>query len=81
MAHRLSTIKNADKIFVFLNGKIVEVGKHSELMDRKGAYHDLVINQVTMGGEPGTIFVGFLLLLVRITANFSVYRERIYIRR
>ncbi|KRT85664.1 AAA protein [Oryctes borbonicus] len=53
VAHRLSTIKNADKIFVFSDGKIVEIGQHVELMERRGIYHDLVINQVTVGGEPG----------------------------
>ncbi|GJQ81867.1 hypothetical protein Trydic_g9893 [Trypoxylus dichotomus] len=53
VAHRLSTIKNADKIFVFSGGKIVEIGQHAELMDRRGVYHDLVINQVAIGGEPG----------------------------
>ncbi|KAI4456367.1 atp-binding cassette sub-family b [Holotrichia oblita] len=55
VAHRLSTIKNADKIFVFSGGKIVEVGTHVELMGRKGVYHDLVINQVTIGDDPGDL--------------------------
>jgi len=44
IAHRLSTVKNADEICVFHNGKIVERGKHSELLNKGGAYrklHDL----------------------------------------
>jgi ATP-binding cassette subfamily B protein len=38
IAHRLSTIQNADQILVFDDGKIVEQGKHKELLDRKGKY-------------------------------------------
>ena len=39
IAHRLSTIQNADIIAVVQDGKIVEMGTHSELMEAKGAYH------------------------------------------
>jgi ATP-binding cassette subfamily B (MDR/TAP) protein 1 len=43
VAHRLSTIRNADVIAVVKNGVIVEQGKHDELMAREnGAYHALV---------------------------------------
>jgi ATP-binding cassette subfamily B (MDR/TAP) protein 1 len=42
IAHRLSTIKKADKIVVMQLGKIVEEGTHNELLDRKGAYFNLV---------------------------------------
>ena len=42
IAHRLSTIQKADLIVVMQNGKIVEQGKHSELLDKKGAYFKLV---------------------------------------
>lgn len=42
VAHRLSTVKNADRIFVFQNGKIVETGKHEELLEQSGIYADLV---------------------------------------
>jgi ABC-type multidrug transport system fused ATPase/permease subunit len=38
VAHRLSTIRNADKIVVLHKGKIREVGKHSELIDLNGIY-------------------------------------------
>lgn len=42
IAHRLSTIKNADKIVVMHKGKIVEQGRHSELLDHDGTYKKLV---------------------------------------
>lgn len=42
IAHRLSTIKNVDNIVVMQNGRIVEQGKHGELLDKKGAYYHLV---------------------------------------
>ncbi|XMB85625.1 ABC transporter ATP-binding protein [Mycoplasmatota bacterium WC44] len=45
IAHRLSTIVNADLILVLKNGKITERGNHKELLDQKGYYHKLYINQ------------------------------------
>lgn len=41
IAHRLSTIQNADKIIVMHKGRIREIGKHQELLDKKGIYYDL----------------------------------------
>lgn len=41
VAHRLSTIKNSDKIIVLHKGKIREVGKHDELLEKKGFYYNL----------------------------------------
>ncbi len=41
IAHRLSTIKNADRILVLHMGKLVEAGKHEELMKKKAAYYNL----------------------------------------
>ena len=41
VAHRLSTIKNADKIFVIDDGGILEYGNHDSLMEKKGAYYEL----------------------------------------
>uniref|UniRef100_A0A9J8C2V0 ATP-binding cassette sub-family B member 5 n=1 Tax=Cyprinus carpio carpio TaxID=630221 RepID=A0A9J8C2V0_CYPCA len=46
VAHRLSTIRNADVIAGFQNGEIVELGTHDELMERKGIYQSLVTMQV-----------------------------------
>jgi len=45
IAHRLSTIKSADRILVIQNGRIVEVGTHRELIQRRGAYYDLYTRQ------------------------------------
>uniref|UniRef100_A0A8C5I2M5 ABC-type xenobiotic transporter n=1 Tax=Gouania willdenowi TaxID=441366 RepID=A0A8C5I2M5_GOUWI len=45
VAHRLSTIRNADVIAGFQNGEIVEVGTHSKLMEKHGVYHTLVTMQ------------------------------------
>jgi subfamily B ATP-binding cassette protein MsbA len=45
IAHRLSTIQNADTIVVMQKGKIVEQGKHQELLDKKGVYSNLVAMQ------------------------------------
>lgn len=41
VAHRLSTIKNADEIFVIQNGNIKEKGNHNELLEAKGIYYNL----------------------------------------
>ncbi len=49
VAHRLSTVKNADKIIVLDDGEIVEVGNHLELTRKKGAYYQLVKNQLELG--------------------------------
>jgi ATP-binding cassette subfamily B protein len=49
VAHRLSTVKNADKIVVLEKGKIVEEGTHKELTDLKGKYFELVKNQLELG--------------------------------
>ena len=49
VAHRLSTVKNADTIVVLHKGQIVEQGTHSELIAAKGAYYDLVKDQLELG--------------------------------
>jgi subfamily B ATP-binding cassette protein MsbA len=45
IAHRLSTIQKADQILVIEEGKIVERGKHDELIAKKGRYFDLFTYQ------------------------------------
>jgi ABC-type multidrug transport system fused ATPase/permease subunit len=45
IAHRLSTIRNADQILVIVNGRLVERGKHEELLASGGTYHDLYMSQ------------------------------------
>ena len=45
IAHRLSTVKNADKIAVFSDGRIVETGDHKELLHKQGVYYSLYKNQ------------------------------------
>lgn len=49
VAHRLSTVKNADNILVVDNGHIIEEGTHWELTARKGYYYELVRNQLELG--------------------------------
>jgi len=49
VAHRLSTVKNADQIVVLNQGKITEIGTHQELTERKGEYYQLVKNQLELG--------------------------------
>jgi ATP-binding cassette subfamily B protein len=49
VAHRLSTVRNADKIVVLDSGRIVETGSHESLISRKGAYYNLVRNQLELG--------------------------------
>lgn len=49
VAHRLSTVKNADQIVVLDNGKIVEIGNHITLTTTRGAYFRLVKNQLELG--------------------------------
>jgi ATP-binding cassette, subfamily B, bacterial len=48
IAHRLSTVKNADQIVVLDNGRIIEKGTHHELVDLKGSYYNLVRNQLEL---------------------------------
>ena len=49
VAHRLSTVKNADQIVVIDSGKVVEKGTHTELIEKQGGYFNLVKNQLELG--------------------------------
>jgi ATP-binding cassette subfamily B protein len=49
VAHRLSTVKHADQIVVLEKGRVVETGKHADLVEQKGYYYNLVSNQLEIG--------------------------------
>ncbi len=49
VAHRLSTVTNADQIIVLDKGELIEKGTHEELTKLKGAYYKLVKNQLELG--------------------------------
>ena len=49
IAHRLSTVRHADKIIVLDQGRVVEEGSHAELVDLRGEYYRLVRNQLELG--------------------------------
>jgi len=51
IAHRLSTVRNADRIFVMLKGKIVEQGTHEQLLEKNGVYSNLVSKQLATNEE------------------------------
>lgn len=51
IAHRFSTIKNANKIIVLKKGQIIEVGTHEQLFQKKGYYYTLFINQKLFNNE------------------------------
>jgi len=55
VAHRLTTIRNADKIVVLKNGQIVEEGNHKVLMELRGHYHSLVTTQVGADDDEGNL--------------------------
>jgi ATP-binding cassette subfamily B protein len=48
IAHRLSTVRNADQIVVLEKGEIVEIGTHKELVEKEGYYYNLVSNQLEL---------------------------------
>jgi ATP-binding cassette subfamily B protein len=49
VAHRLSTVRDADKIVVLDSGRIIETGTHESLIGKRGAYYNLVKNQLELG--------------------------------
>ena len=46
IAHRLSTVRDADKIIVMEEGKVVEMGRHEELLNAGGLYAQLISRQL-----------------------------------
>lgn len=59
VAHRLSTVRNADLIVVFEGGVVAEQGNHAKLLERKGIYHKLVNMQVLLSPAVAS-FIFFL---------------------
>jgi len=55
IAHRLSTVRNADLIVLMEDGVVTERGTHEELMALRGAYHEMVIRQMESHGEPESV--------------------------
>lgn len=51
IAHRLSTVKNADRIIVLQNGEVVEEGNHAELIAQHGYYYQLIHNQLELANN------------------------------
>ena len=52
IAHRLSTLRNADRLLVLDHGKVAEFGTHSELLENRGIYYPLVMAQQKLGAMP-----------------------------
>ena len=50
IAHRLNTIRNADQIIVLKNGRIEEKGTHTELMQKRGTYFEMIQEQQKAAG-------------------------------
>ncbi|KAK4139943.1 P-loop containing nucleoside triphosphate hydrolase protein [Dichotomopilus funicola] len=55
IAHRLSTVRDADQIVVMESGRVVEVGTHGELMEKEGVYAGMVRNQQVDNGLGGSL--------------------------
>ena len=48
IAHRLSTVRNADAILVLENGRVVERGSHNDLLEQRGRYYQLYTNMIEL---------------------------------
>ena len=53
IAHRLSTLRGADKLLVLDHGRVAEFGTHKELLDRRGIYYKLVMAQTEVAIAKG----------------------------
>uniref|UniRef100_A0AAY5KWK8 ATP-binding cassette sub-family B member 5 n=1 Tax=Esox lucius TaxID=8010 RepID=A0AAY5KWK8_ESOLU len=77
VAHRLSTIRNADVIAGFKNGEIVELGTHKELMEKEGVYHTLVTMQVIKNGCSRSDLDSVVKTLECLPKSLSVQEEEV----
>ena len=58
VTHRLAAVQRADRIFVVDSGRVVEQGRHRELLDRRGLYHELWCTQNHTEGSPHRPTIG-----------------------
>ena len=61
IAHRLSTVMHADRIYVLERGRIVESGGHDELLERKGLYYAMWRQQVGERRQPAALLLGLMI--------------------
>ena len=79
IAHRLSTVINADKIAVVDNGEIVEIGTHEELLKQQGAYYSLINSQlqkISPDIAPSKLNLNVIFICFH---NFTIYFTASYI--
>ena len=76
IAHRLSTVKNADNIVFMDKGRIIETGTHKELVNLKGSYYNLIKDQLEIGGmsssKSTTIISNPSIVILCISLNVNI---------
>ena len=77
IAHRLSTVQNADVIAAVQDGVVVESGTHDELMQTDGVYHQLVTLQVLQSVNLPHLFSQNYAIIVVITIILSIIKTQL----